>query len=207
MDKEESEEDLMTTNEEAKAYFIKCNEDLISVAKDENAYNFEKQQIEAVCLRRVFEANKLAIKALEQEPQFYPPCEDCNKKMDEIRRVYDKYKEQEPCGDNRNIEEIAEVMKCDADADTKCRMISNILNANPHYFKSQEQKYCDRNICINNEYNGISCDECEVINGQEPILDKIIAEIEQVAEEESKIDKKWAQGLKYTLKIIDKYRK
>jgi len=26
----------------------------------------------------------------------------------------------------------------------------------------QEPKYCDRNICIKNEYNGIGCDECEV---------------------------------------------
>ena len=41
---------------------------------------------------------------------------------------------------------------------------------------------------------------------QESILDKIRDEIEQVAEEESKVDKKWAQGLKYALKIIDKYR-
>ena len=24
------------------------------------------------------------------------------------------------------------------------------------------QRYCDRNICTENEYNGISCDECEV---------------------------------------------
>lgn len=24
------------------------------------------------------------------------------------------------------------------------------------------EKYCDRNICISNEYNGIGCDECEV---------------------------------------------
>lgn len=38
------------------------------------------------------------------------------------------------------------------------------------------------------------------------VLDKIRTEIEQVAEEESKFDKKWAQGLKYTLKIIDKYK-
>ena len=38
------------------------------------------------------------------------------------------------------------------------------------------------------------------------VLDKIRAEIGQVAEEENKVDKKWAQGLKYTLKIIDKYR-
>ncbi len=39
------------------------------------------------------------------------------------------------------------------------------------------------------------------------LLDKIRAEIEEVAEEESKHDKMWAQGLKYALKIIDKYRK
>lgn len=31
----------------------------------------------------------------------------------------------------------------------------------------QEPKYCDRNICIKNEYNGISCEECEVTKSQE----------------------------------------
>ena len=31
----------------------------------------------------------------------------------------------------------------------------------------QEPKYCDRNICISNEYNGIGCDECEVTKSQE----------------------------------------
>ena len=28
----------------------------------------------------------------------------------------------------------------------------------------EEPRYCDRNICLRNEYNGISCDECEVGN-------------------------------------------
>jgi hypothetical protein len=37
--------------------------------------------------------------ALEQEPTYYPPCIDCNKKMDEIRCAYDKLKEQELSGD------------------------------------------------------------------------------------------------------------
>jgi hypothetical protein len=41
---------------------------------------------------------------------------------------------QEPC---RDMEEIAEIMKCDADAETKCKMISNILTAKPHYFEKQ----------------------------------------------------------------------
>ena len=46
--------------------------------------------------------------------------------------------EQEP---SRDIKEIAEIMKCDADAETKCKMISNILTAKPHYFAEQEP--CD----------------------------------------------------------------
>ena len=38
----------------------------------------------------------MAISALSEnrgEPIYYPPCIDCNKKMDEIRRIYDKLKE------------------------------------------------------------------------------------------------------------------
>ena len=32
----------------------------------------------------------------------------------------------------------------------------------------QEPRYCDRNICTKNEYNGIGCDECEVTKSQDP---------------------------------------
>lgn len=32
----------------------------------------------------------------------------------------------------------------------------------------EEDAYCDRNICLRNEYNGIGCDECEVTKSQEP---------------------------------------
>ena len=38
------------------------------------------------------------------------------------------------------------------------------------------------------------------------VLDKIRAEIEQTADEEQKYDEKWAIGLRYAVKIIDKYR-
>lgn len=38
------------------------------------------------------------------------------------------------------------------------------------------------------------------------VLDMIRAEIEQIADEEHKHDKKWAIGLRYAVKIIDKYR-
>lgn len=49
--------------------------------------------------------------------------------------IIDKYAEQEP---NRDMEEIEGIMKSDADAETKCKMISNILTAKPHYFTEQE---------------------------------------------------------------------
>ena len=41
---------------------------------------------------------------------------------------------------------------------------------------------------------------------QEPTLDNIRAKIEQIADKEQEYDKKWAIGLRYALKIIDKYR-
>lgn len=37
-------------------------------------------------------------------------------------------------------------------------------------------------------------------------LNKIKTEIEQIADEEQKHDEKWAIGLRYAVKIIDKYR-
>ena len=40
----------------------------------------------------------------------------------------------------KDMKEIAEIMKCDADAETKCKMISEIVNGIPHYFKEQEPK-------------------------------------------------------------------
>ena len=43
----------------------------------------------------------------------------------------------------------------------------------------QEPKYCDRNICTKNEYNGIGCDECEVTKSQEPTDENLHREREQ----------------------------
>lgn len=43
------------------------------------------------------------------------------------------------------------------------QIIGKLPSVNP-----QEPKYCDRNICIKNEYNNIGCDECEVTKSQEP---------------------------------------
>ena len=71
------------TVDEARAYFIDCNEKIISVAKDENIYNYETQQVEDVFMRRTFEANELAIKALEQN-------EVLGKIKEEIEQEYNR---------------------------------------------------------------------------------------------------------------------
>ena len=54
------------SREEAKAYFIKCNEDIVLIAKDVNIYDYEKQEICDVCIKRTFEANNMAIEALKE---------------------------------------------------------------------------------------------------------------------------------------------
>lgn len=57
----------MTREEREKAitYFEQCNSNIISVCKDENNYDYEKQDIISYSARKTYEANKLAIEALE----------------------------------------------------------------------------------------------------------------------------------------------
>lgn len=53
----------------------------------------------------------------------------------------------------------------------------------------QEPAYCDRNICLRNEYNGIGCDECEVTKSQEPKAEKVIKMRDATPEEQEAIDR------------------
>jgi hypothetical protein len=79
-----------------------------------------------------YEFIKMAIKALEQ-----------NERAEDWYKLFcEKLDEQEP---NRDTEEIAEIMKSDADAETKCKMISNILTAKPHYFEISQEP-CDDTV-------------------------------------------------------------
>ncbi len=45
--------------------------------------------------------------------------------------------------------------------------VDMLPSVNPQEPKT-EPKYCDRNICVSNEYNGIGCEDCEVTKSQEP---------------------------------------
>ena len=73
-------------------------------------------------------------------------------------KIVDKYKEEnegykstyqqghsdDMCGfrkkPSRDMKEIEEVINCDADAETKCKMIYNILTSKPHYFEEPQKR-------------------------------------------------------------------
>ena len=58
------------------------------------------------------------------------------------------------------MEEIAETMKSDADAETKCKMISNILTAKPHYFEEPQKSDICEKCLYSEETDGNHCYEC-----------------------------------------------
>lgn len=37
-----------------------------------------------------------------------------------------------------------------------------LIKASVEYAHAVLARYCERNICTENEYNGVSCDECEI---------------------------------------------
>ena len=73
-----------------------------------------------------------------------------------------KILEQEPCDDAISRQDAIRICE-ERGHDNSAYCIRQLPSVNP-----QEQKYCDRNICVSNEYNGIGCDECEVTKSQNP---------------------------------------
>ena len=51
--------------------------------------------------------------------------------------------------------------------------ISKALEQEPTT-KNDSPKYCDRSICLKNEYNNVGCEDCEVTKSQEPTQSPII---------------------------------
>lgn len=64
------------------------------------------------------------------------------------------------------VEEIINDIRDCISVEGYCAILERLKKLPP--VNPQEPKYCDRNICISNEYNGIGCDECEVTKSQEP---------------------------------------
>jgi hypothetical protein len=122
---------------------------------------------------RVEEAVDMAIKALEQEPVYFPPCVDCNSKMNEIREAYDNLKKQEPSewqqdhailkahsdGANEVLDRIKEAREEIANYSDYHRQ--NMWKANPLY-DVEQGRYLAYEKCLS-------------------LLDKLIAEVEEKA--------------------------
>ena len=65
-------------------------------AKEEAIAQLERISKNLASIGETVDYTGFAIKALEQEPVYFPPCVDCNTKMNEIREAYDNLKKQEP---------------------------------------------------------------------------------------------------------------
>lgn len=90
-----------------------------------------------------YEAHKVLLECLkEQEPSYYPPCIDCNKKMDEIRRAYDKLKEQEPI--NTLGEEMRAMQKSITDEKVLIGFNMAVALCNKHISGKENDNEVDR---------------------------------------------------------------
>ena len=54
-----------------------------------------------------------------------------------------------------------------ADMVDACHLAIKALEQEPTT-KNDSLKYCDRSICLRNEYNNVGCEDCEVTKSQEP---------------------------------------
>ena len=118
----------------------------------------------------------LAAKALEQQPSYNPDewCHDCSE-YDHEKHCCPRY--------NKVIRNTVEEMKQEQEPCDKCEVGNPCLYCK-HEFETQESE--DREL------------------EQEPVLDKIRAEIEQNADRLK--DSLYGDGLRHALEIIDKYR-
>ena len=110
----------------------------------------------------ILKAYKMAIQALSQEPAVYPPCEDCHKKMDEIRRAYDRLSEQESCDDAISREDrlidLANAIESDDSGYWTNKRISSVLR-NIEKLPPVTQK-SGKWIKVTNGRGGHECDIC-----------------------------------------------
>ncbi len=104
--------------------------------------------------------------------------DECNDTIHKVRYVTKedaldmaiKALEQEPCDDAISRQAVIDAIMANNIRENEYNLTSSRIKKAVENLPSvkQEAKYCDRNICIKNEYNGIGCDECEVTKSQEP---------------------------------------
>ena len=126
-----------------------------------------------------------AIKKLEQsnsDLKYYPPCEDCHTKMDEIRRAYDRMQ---------------------SDSDDDCISRKAVIKA-----LCDDCELCEDGVqtCFSKceEYLFLATLPSIQPKAKADVLDKIRAEIEEEYRIES--EHPYGQGLRRAIEILDKYK-
>lgn len=71
------------------------------------------------------------------------------------------------------------------------------------YDDEQSEKFTEKKMSTIDFVNAYTD---EGVTTADDVLDKIRVMIERIADVEQKHDEKWAMGLRYAVKIIDKYR-
>lgn len=99
-------------------------------------------------------------------------CRGLKCSVNEALNIAIKALEQEPCDDAISRQAVFEQINCwIGSGEYRYTNATHYLTERVKHISpvnTQEPKYCDRNICIKNEYNGIGCNECEVTKSQEP---------------------------------------
>ena len=130
--------------------------------------NIQKEPpTECDCIKEWLDTDKdirnaldMAIKALEQEPVYFPPCVDCNTKMNEIREAYDNLKKQEPS----EWQQDNAILKAHADGANE--VIKRVKQA-----RAEIDAQCGSRPLDDYDY-------CSGLIFAKHILDKLIAEVE-----------------------------
>ena len=162
------------TREEAIIYFKQCNSRIVSVCKDENEYDYEKQEIISDCARETYEANRLALEALEQETvsrevyehEYFLRKEFELKIYKLQRQLEEQALNQEPCEDcvNRkaviNIIDELSVYIHNCNAYRLIRGINALPSVQPARTKAKWLNNNNRGTAFNPSWDKYVCSNC-----------------------------------------------
>ena len=59
--------------------------------------------------------------------------------------------------------------------------------------KNASPKYCDRSICLKNEYNNVGCEDCEVTKSQEPTAKNDLEVVSGLEKNSKKLEKDFGE--------------
>lgn len=84
-------------------------------------------------------AFEMAIQVLKQEPIYYPPCQDCHTKMNEIVRAYDNVKSLDDAVSRQAVINVINETYGECNAISYTDEIRTLINALPSVLPKRER--------------------------------------------------------------------